>query len=142
MDGGEAKHSEKSSGLSVGFDGRWARAMDSFSPSRATQILKGCEHMPVGIVGVPAAWIREQVYRHTGKSSSLKTKQQPGGCLCFRWEDHAKDGQAEQGDDLWPKSGHFSPQSDDARPIFMRSEDIDARTGAANDIREAQPPCR
>jgi hypothetical protein len=116
--------------------------MESFSPSRTTQILKGCEHVPVGIVGVPAARIREEEHRHTGQSSGLKTQGQPGGCLCFSGEDHAKDGQAEQGDDLWAKTGHFSMQSNDAGSIFMGSEDIDARTGATNNIRETQPPFR
>jgi hypothetical protein len=116
--------------------------MDSFPPSHTTQIFKGCEHVPVGIVGVPATWIWEQEHGHTGQPSGLKAQRQPGGCLCFRREDRAKDGQAEQSDELWAIAGQFSPQSDDARSIFMRSEDIDTRTGAANDIRETQPPFR
>lgn len=57
-------------------------------------------------------------------------------------EDHAKDGHAEQRNDFGPEAGHFASQSDDAGSIFMRSEDIDACSAAANDIRETQSPFR
>ena len=74
MDGGEENYQhtlQESLSASMELE---CRGEDSLFLTRVTQGSKGRQHATVGIVGVPAAWIREQEDRHTDQSGGLKTQ--------------------------------------------------------------------
>ncbi len=106
--------------------------------SQAMESTKGLEHLPVRVMGVTAAGIRQQVQRDLGEPVWLETQRK--GTLRRSGKERAIDSDSQQGHQARANTPDRREQAAFPLCILAGCQPIDAPSRAMNDIGEPKPP--